>query len=57
MTMTHKIFDLEIVGCYTLVKTAIVMVRLGFDAEQARSALEQAGGYVRKALDDGRKLK
>ncbi len=32
------------------VKTAIVMARLGIDADEARARLERAGGYVRKAL-------
>src|SRR5438876_7037545 len=41
MTMTHKIFDLEIVGCYTLVKTAIVMVLCLSDAEVRCSILSR----------------
>ena len=32
------------------VKTAIVMARLGIDADKARARLERAGGHVRKAL-------
>jgi hypothetical protein len=44
MTMTHKIFDLEIVGCYTLVKTAIVMVLCLSDAEVSISLQGETRG-------------
>jgi N-acetylmuramic acid 6-phosphate etherase len=33
------------------VKTAIVMGRLGIDAEEARARLDRAGGHVREALE------
>jgi N-acetylmuramic acid 6-phosphate etherase len=36
------------------VPVAIVMLRLGLDAAQARTRLEQAGGSLRRALGEDR---